>query len=69
MDASIIALRNWCDKAGIKLHERVLGNGSHHVWLYHIYRFDCEHRDFGFACMMLTAKLQHAFPWSFEGAA
>jgi hypothetical protein len=61
-------LREWCKARGVKLHERVLPDGLHHVWLYQVYRFDYEHRDFAFACQMLLAKLQHAFPFSFRGA-
>lgn len=68
MKDSIQELRDWCTACGVRLHERVLGNGNHHVWLYQVYRFDCEHRDLAFACRMLLARLQQAFPLSFKGA-
>ena len=65
MSDSSQELRKWCKARGVKLRERVLPDGQHHVWLYHVYRFDVEHRDFAFACRLLLAKLQHTFPFSF----
>lgn len=61
-------LRTWCLARGVKLHERVLANGHHHVWCYQVYRFDCEHRDLALACRELLARLRQTFPWSFRGA-
>ena len=68
MDACVSALRAWCKKHNIKLHERVLSNGRHHVWCYHVYRFDQVHRDFAFACLMMADDLRHAFPFAFDSS-
>lgn len=64
-ETCVTALRKLCGASGIKLHERVLENGDHHVWCYHVYRFDSYHRDFAFACLMLLAKMRRVFPFSF----
>lgn len=52
-------LRAWCTRRQIKLHERVLPCGYHHVWFYHCpgWRCDVEARDFEFACRLLWARV------------
>jgi hypothetical protein len=51
-------LRAWCAAKGITLHERVLDNGYHHVWLCNfLYRIDEEGRDFEHVCRMVCCRL------------
>lgn len=49
----------------INLHERVLGDGRHHVWLtaFWTIRVDRYHRDFEFCCRFVWGELTLRAPW------
>lgn len=57
--SDIEQLRAWCAKTEHKLHERVLPDGRHHVWLsvFPGCRVDRAHRDFAFACRLVWGWL------------
>ncbi len=51
-------LRAWCTARKVKLHERVLPDGLHHVWFWTaMWRRDVECRDFELACRQLWREI------------
>lgn len=52
-------VRNWAKTRGVKLHERVLGDGQHHVWcsLWAGRRIDVEGRDFELVMRLVWSRV------------